>query len=141
MSSISAYSFISFINGTNINASLDDDRFIAIPDSLRSGLNVYWNHGRFIGAGVPANEAAYSQVKLSTVQIINSAARIEKIIFTPNPNSERWTSGFSTPTPRVEIGETVEVVQSQLQQEAQQGNLATGSTGGVGSDIVERFGF
>lgn len=141
MSSVSAYSFISFINGTNINASLDEDRFVPIPDLIRSGINAYWNHGRFIGAGVPANEEAYNQISLSVVQSINSTSRIEKINFVPNPGSDRWKSTFSTPSPQVGIGERVEEIQSQLEQEAAQGNLVTGSTGGVGADIVERFGF
>jgi len=141
MTSISAYSFISFINGLNINASLDDDSFVPIPDTIRSGLNVYWNHGRFIGAGIPANEDAYSQVTLATVQTISSTSRIEKITFSPNTSSDRWKSGFSTSTPRVDVTERVEVIQSQLEQEAAQGNLVTGSGGTVGSDIIERFGF
>lgn len=141
MASISAYSFISFINGLNINASLDDDRFVAIPDSVRSGLNVYWNHGRFIGAGVPANEEAYNQVNLSTVQVINPTSRIEKITFSANPSSDRWKDSFSTPSPTVDVTERAEAIQSQLEQEAEQGNLVTGSGGTVGSDILERYGF
>tara|TARA_R100001244_G_scaffold122375_2_gene92015 strand:+ start:173 stop:601 length:429 start_codon:yes stop_codon:yes gene_type:complete len=142
MTSISAYSFISFINGLNINASLDDDRFVPIPDSVRSGLNVYWNHGRFIGAGVPANEDAYNQVNLSTVQVINPTSRIEKITFSANPSSDRWKDSFST-SPTVNVTERVEVIQSQLEQEAERGNLVavTGTMGSAGSDNVDPYGF
>jgi hypothetical protein len=141
MPSVSAYSFLNFINGLNINASLDDDHFVPIPDLIRSGLNVYWNGGKFIGAGVPANEQAYSQVILSTVQNVSAVSKIEKITLRPNVTSERWKDTFITPTPSVGIAERVEVIQSTLEQEAAQGNLVTGSTGQVGADIVERFGF
>jgi|TARA_R110002020_G_scaffold475812_1_gene712540 hypothetical protein len=128
MTSISTYSFISFINGLNINASLDEDSFVAIPDIIRSGLNVYWNKGRFIGAGIPANEASYNQVSLSTVHSVDSTSRIEKITFSANPSSPRWTNDFTTPSPRTPIGEQVEDIQTQLEQEASQGNLVTGSS-------------
>ena len=97
MTSISAYSFISFINGLNIN--------------------------------------------LSTVQVINPTSRIEKITFSANPSSDRWKNSFSTPSPTVDVTERVEAIQSQLEQEAEQGNLVTGSGGTVGSDILERYGF
>ena len=93
MTSISAYSFISFINGLNINASLDADSIVPIPDIIRSGLNVYWNNGRFIGSGVPVDKDIYSQVVLTTVQTISSTSRIEKITFSPNTSSDRWKSG------------------------------------------------
>ncbi len=141
MPSVSAYSFLNFINGLNINASLDDDHFVPIPDLIRSGLNAYWSDGKFIGAGVPANEEAYSQIILSTVKHVSSTSKIEKITLRPSVTSDRWKDDFATPPPSVGITERVEVIQSALEQEAAQGNLVTGSTGQVGADIVERFGF
>ena len=136
MSSVSAYSFLNFINGININASLDRERFVPIPDLIRSGLNAYWNDGKFIGAGAPANEEAYSQVILSTVNQVSPTSRIEKISLRPNVTSDRWSDKPATSSSGVRITEKVKIIRSALEQEAAQGNLVTGSTGQVGADIM-----
>ena len=90
MTSISAYSFIGFITGMNINAAIGDGQVVPIPDLIRYGLNVYWNKGKFIGAGELADEGFYTQVNLSTIQHVSALSKIEKITFRPNVKSDRW---------------------------------------------------
>ena len=91
MESISAYSFISFINGLNINVTLEQDTFVAIPDKLRNSLNKFWNEAQFVGTELPAGEDYYSSITFEVLDATNPLVRTEKIKLLPNKNSPQWS--------------------------------------------------
>jgi len=97
MADISAYSFISFINGLNINVSLNEDTFVPINDRLRSSLNKYWNEGRFIGTGLPAGENYYCAIQFEILDDRNPLIRTEKITLVANVDSPQWSDAVRLP--------------------------------------------
>ena len=97
MADISAYSFISFINGLNINVSLNEDTFVPISDRLRSSLNKYWNEGRFIGTGLPAGENYYNTIQYKILDDTSPLTRTEEIILVANVDSPQWSDAVMLP--------------------------------------------
>lgn len=91
METISAYSFISFINGLNINVTLEQDTFVAIPDKLRNSLNKFWNEAQFVGTNLPAGEDYYSSITFEVLDATNPLVRTEKIRLLPNVDSRQWS--------------------------------------------------
>lgn len=115
------------------NAEYSSTNVFYISDELRVILDKFWNGPEFVGMNMPIKGTQYSNVSYAIENTQELGRNIESITLTANQSSDNW---FPLPA-------TTQLRRTRAERAAQdaQGNwlFQTGSSGGVGADVVARY--